>query len=152
MQEIDNAVNNLKKEVTSRFDFKDSHTEIDLNKKDETITITTNDDMKMRTLREMFISVVLKRGVDSRVLEFKDVEKAGGSLLRRVVKLKKGLDKDQAKKITAVIKESGLKVQSSIMDDKVRVTGKKIDDLQAVIALLKGAELDVPLQYVNMKQ
>ncbi|MDR2885141.1 MAG: YajQ family cyclic di-GMP-binding protein [Deferribacteraceae bacterium] len=151
MQEVDNAVNNLKKEVSSRFDFKDSNTEIELNKKDETIIMTTNDDMKMRSLREMLISACLKRGVDNRTLEFKDVEKAGGSLLRRVVKLKKGLDKEQAKKITAAIKESGLKVQASIMDDKVRVTGKKIDDLQEVIALLKGAELDVPLQFINMK-
>jgi uncharacterized protein YajQ (UPF0234 family) len=151
MQEIDNAVNNVKKELATRFDFKDSDTELDLNKKDEIITIFSNDDMKMRTLREMLISAALKRGVDNRVLDFQEVEKAGGSKLKRIVKLKKGLDKEQAKKVTSAIKESGLKVQASIMDDKVRVTGKKIDDLQTVIQHLKNAELDVPLQYVNMK-
>ncbi len=151
MQEVDNAVNNLKKELVNRFDFKNSGTEIELNKKDGIITITSSDDMKMRALREMLITVALKRGVDSRTLEFGEVEKAGGTKLRRTVKLKKGLDKEQAKKISALIKDSGLKVQAAIMDDKVRVTGKKIDDLQAVIQMLKGAELDTPLQYVNMK-
>ena len=151
MQELDNAVNNLKKELANRFDFKNSGTEIELNKKDEVITITSSDDMKMRNLREMLITFALKRGVDSRVLDFGEVEKAGGAKLRRIVKLKKGLNKDQAKKITMLIKASGLKVQSAIMDDKVRITGKKIDDLQAVIHMLKDAELDTPLQYVNMK-
>ena len=151
MQEVDNAVNNLKKELTTRYDFKGSETEVELNKKDEIITMTTTDDMKMRALREMLISTALKRGIDSRVLDFGEVEKAGGTKLKRVVKLKKGLDKDQAKKITSLIKDSKLKVQASIMDDKVRVTGKKIDDLQEVIQLLKSSELETPLQYVNMK-
>ncbi|MDR0453265.1 MAG: YajQ family cyclic di-GMP-binding protein [Deferribacteraceae bacterium] len=151
MQEADNSVNNLKKELVNRFDFKNSGTEIELNKKDGVITIISSDDMKMRTLREMLIACALKRGIDTRSLDFGEVEKAGGTKLRRAVKLKKGIDKEQAKKITVFIKDSGLKVQAAIMDDKVRVTGKKIDDLQSVIQMLKSAELDIPLQYINMK-
>ncbi|MDR2869993.1 MAG: YajQ family cyclic di-GMP-binding protein [Deferribacteraceae bacterium] len=151
MQEVDNAVNNVKKELTTRYDFKGSNTELELNKKDGVITITSTDEMKMDALREMLIVAMIKRGVDKRTLDFAEVEKAGGNKLRRTVTLKQGLDKDQAKKITALIKDSKLKVQASIMDDKVRVTGKKIDDLQAVITLLKSAELETPLQYVNMK-
>ena len=151
IQEVDNTVNNLKKELTTRYDFKNSDTEVELNRKDGLITVITNDDMKMRALREMLISNAVKRGIDTKALEFEEVEKAGGSKLKRIVRLKKGIDKDNAKTVTKLIKESGLKVQSSIMDDKVRVTGKKIDDLQAVIKLLKGAELDIALQYVNMK-
>ncbi len=151
MQEVDNAVNNLKKELQTRYDFKGSDTEVDLNKKDETITMVTNDDMKMRALREMLITSAVKRGIDNRVLEFGEVDKAGGMKLRRVVKLQKGIDKERAKKVTQLIKASGLKVQASIMDDRVRVTGKKIDDLQDVIKLLKESDLDLPLQFVNMK-
>lgn len=151
MQEVDNAVNNLKKELQTRYDFKGSDTEVDLNKKDETITMVTNDDMKMRALREMLITSAVKRGIDNRVLEFGEVDKAGGMKLRRVVKLQKGIDKERAKKVTQLIKTSGLKVQASIMDDRVRVTGKKIDDLQDVIKLLKESDLDLPLQFVNMK-
>lgn len=151
MQEVDNAVNNLQKELATRFDFRGSETEIDFNKKDKVITMVTSDDMKMRALREMLISNALKRGIDSKSLEFGEVEKAGGAKLKRTVKLKEGIEKDEAKKITALIKGSGLKVQSSIMDDKVRVTGKKIDDLQEVIKLMKEGDFAVPLQYINMK-
>lgn len=151
MQEMDNACNNLKKELNTRFDFKGSNTEVELNKKDKVIKIITSDEMKIEMLREMLISAVTKRNVDSRCLEFADVEKAGGAMLKREVKIKEGIDKDTAKKITSAIKDSKLKVQASIMDDKVRVQGKKIDDLQAVIQLLKGLDLPLPLQFINMK-
>lgn len=151
IQEIDNAINNLKKELNTRFDFKGSNTEVDFNKKDKIIKLLTTDDMKMNILREMLISVATKRNVDSRCLEFGNVEKAGGSMLSRIVKIKEGIDKDTAKKITVAIKESKIKVQASIMDDKVRVQGKKIDDLQAVIQLLKGLDLPLPLQFINMR-
>ncbi len=149
MQELDNAVNNLKKELNTRFDFKGSNTEVELNKKDKLIKIITTDDMNM--LREMLISAATKRSVDARCLEFGEVEKAGGSMLRREVKIKEGIDKDTAKKITTAVKESKLKVQASIMDDKVRIQGKKIDDLQAVIQILKCLDLPLPLQFINMK-
>ena len=151
LQELDNAVNNLKKELNTRFDFKGSNTEVDLNKKDKVITFKTSDEMKMTMLREMLISVVTKRGVDSRFLEFKDVEKAGGAMLSRVVKVKEGIEKDIAKKLISAIKESKLKVTASIMDSKVRVDGKKIDDLQSAMELMKKLEVDTPLQYTNMR-
>lgn len=151
LQELDNAVNNMKKELNTRFDFKGSNTEVDLNKKDKIIKMLTTDDMKMNILREMLISAVTKRSVDSRCLDFGEVEKAGGQMLRREVKIKEGIDKDTAKKITSAIKESKLKVQASIMDEKVRVQGKKIDDLQEVIQLLKKLDLPLPLQFINMK-
>ena len=151
LQELDNAVNNMKKELNTRFDFKGSNTEVDLNKKDKIVKLITTDDMKMNILREMLISAVTKRSVDSRCLDFGEVEKAGGQMLRREVKIKEGIDKDTAKKITSAIKESKLKVQASIMDEKVRVQGKKIDDLQEVIQLLKQIDLPLPLQFINMK-
>ncbi len=151
LQELDNAVNNLKKELNTRFDFKGSNTEVDLNKKDKVITFKTSDEMKMTMLREMLISVVTKRGVDSRFLEFKDIEKAGGAMLSRTVKVKEGIEKDIAKKLIAAIKESKLKVTASIMDSKVRVEGKKIDDLQTAMELMKKLEIDTPLQYTNMR-
>ncbi len=151
LQELDNAVNNLKKELNTRFDFKGSNTEVDLNKKDKVITFKTSDEMKMTMLREMLISVVTKRGVDSRFLEFKDIEKAGGAMLSRTVKVKEGIEKDIAKKLISAIKESKLKVTASIMDSKVRVEGKKIDDLQTAMELMKKLDIDTPLQYTNMR-
>lgn len=151
IQELDNAVNNMKKEIERRFDFKGSNTEVTFNKKDKNINILSSDDMKMNALREMLISAVVKRSIDTKCLDFGEIEKAGGSMLRRVVKLKEGIDKETAKKITNAVKNSKLKVQASIMDDKVRIQGKKIDDLQAIIQILKGLELPVPLQFINMK-
>jgi len=151
LQELDNAVNNLKKELFTRFDFKGSNTDIDLNKKDKVIKFKTTDEMKMNILREMLISAVTKRGVDSRFLDFKDIEKAGGSMLSREVKIKEGIEKDISKKIIATIKESKLKVSASIMDGKVRVEGKKLDDLQTTIGILKKLELPLPLQFINMR-
>jgi uncharacterized protein YajQ (UPF0234 family) len=151
LQETDNAVNNVKKELLTRYDFKGSETSLELDKKSETITVITTDDMKMRALKELLIASFVKRGVDTRSAEFGETEKAGGTKLKRIVKLKKGIDRDNAKKITTLIKQSGLKVQSAIMEDKLRVTGKKIDDLQAVIRLLKENLTELPLQFVNMK-
>lgn len=151
MQEIDNAVNNLKKEIDSRFDFKGSDTEVDLNKKDKIIKITSKDEMKMNMLREMLLTSMVKRKVDVKALEFGEIEKAGGAALKREVKIKEGIDKDSAKKITSAVKEKKLKVNASIMDDKVRVESKKIDDLQEVIALIKTLDLPIAVQFINMR-
>lgn len=151
IQELDNAINNVKKELNTRFDFKGSNTEVDFNKKDKIIKFLSTDDMKMNILREMLIVAVTKRSVDSRCLEFGETEKAGGAMLRKEIKIKEGIDKETAKKITTAIKESKLKVQASIMDEKVRIQGKKIDDLQDAIALMKTLELPLPLQFINMK-
>lgn len=151
MQELDNAVNLVKKEVDSRFDFKGTDTDIDLNKKDKVVKITTPDDMKCQAIKEMMIKHSAKRGIDSRVFNFCEPENTSKGHRKFEIKIEEGLSKDNAKKIVKIIKDSKLKVNASIMDERVRVEGKKIDDLQAVIALMKNGEVDVPLQYVNMK-
>lgn len=151
LQEVDNAVNNTVKEIATRFDFKGSKTEISLDKKTKVLTVTTESEMRAKAVREMLIGNMVKRKVDTRFMEFGEAKPAGGSLMRMEVKVKEGVDKDTARKITGLIKDSKIKVQAQIMDDMVRVTGKKIDDLQAVMRLLNSSELPTPLQYVNMK-
>jgi len=150
-QEVDNAVNNTVKEIATRFDFRGSKTEVDFNKKDKVLVVTTESEMRAKAVRDMLIGHLVKRKVDTRSVEWGEVKPAGGSLQRMEAKIKEGIDKDTAKKIVALIKESKLKVQAQIMDDVVRVTGKKIDDLQDVIQLLAEKDLPTPLQYVNMK-
>ena len=150
-QALDNAVNVTTKEITNRFDFKGSHVVIDLNKKDFIINIETEDDMKMRQLVDVLISRAHKQGIEP--LAF-DVSKDGfqsGKTWRKEVKVRNGLAQEDAKKIVKQIKDSGLKVQASINDDLIRVTGKKIDDLQEVIQLCKTGSLQIPLQFVNMR-
>ena len=151
LQELDNAVNNTVKELATRFDFRGSKTEIALNKKDKVIAITTESEMRAKAVKDMLIGHCVKRKVDVRSLDFGEVKPAGGSTMRLEVAVKEGVDKDTARSIVALIKDSKLKVQAQIMDDLVRVTAKKIDDLQAVMKLLGSSGLETPLQYVNMK-
>ena len=151
MQEIDNAVNNVQKELATRYDFRNVSTEMNLNRKDKTLTLVTGDDMKYKALREMLITHCVRRKVDTKALEFGDPEPAAKGNVRGVVTIKEGVDKPTAQKIVKLVKELKLKVQTQIQDEQVRVTGKKIDDLQSVISALNAQEFDVPLQYVNMK-
>jgi uncharacterized protein YajQ (UPF0234 family) len=151
LQEVDNAVNTARKQLANRYDFKDSNTEIELNKKDGKISIVTGDDMKMRAVQETLTGALFKRGVDSKALEYGVSTPTGKGMVKREAKLVQGIDSDTARKIVKIIKDLQLKVQTQIQDDQVRVTAKKIDDLQAVIAVLKQQNLTVPLQYVNMK-
>lgn len=151
MQEMDNAVNMVKKEVVTRFDFRGSKTEVELVKKDGLLRILTEDDMKLRALRDMLITKAVKRGIDTKVFEFVDPERAGGDMLRQEVRIANGIEIETARKVVKLIKDAKLKVQASIQGDEVRVTGKKRDDLQEVIALLKESDLDIPLQYINMR-
>jgi len=151
LQELDNAVNLVRKEADGRYDFRGSNTEIELNKKDKVIKITTADDMKVQAIKEMVVKHGVKRGIDSRVFEFTEPENTSKGQRKFEAKANEGLGKDNAKKIVKMIKEMKLKVNPSIMDDRVRVDGKKLDDLQQVIQMLKATELDVPLQFVNMK-
>ncbi|XOB65707.1 YajQ family cyclic di-GMP-binding protein [Deferribacteres bacterium DY0037] len=151
LQELDNAVNLVRKEADSRYDFRGSNTEIDLNKKDKVIKIITSDDMKVQAIKEMLVKHASKRGIDGRVFEFGEPENTSKGARKFEIKAVEGLGKDNAKKIVKMIKELKLKVNPSIMDDRVRVEGKKLDDLQQVMHMLKASEIDVPLQYVNMK-
>jgi uncharacterized protein YajQ (UPF0234 family) len=150
-QILDNAVNVTKKEITNRFDFKDSPVKIELNKKDMTIDLEAESDMKLKQIVDVLISRSMKQGLDPLAFDFTKEAHQSGKVSRQEVPVRNGLKQDDAKKVTRLIKDSGLKVQSQIMDDLVRVTGKKINDLQAVIKLCSGANLGIALQYVNMR-
>ncbi|RQO76604.1 YajQ family cyclic di-GMP-binding protein [Pedobacter sp. KBW01] len=150
-QTLDNAVNNAKKEILNRYDFNGSKSTIDLDKKANVITIVTEDDMRLKAIEDSIISRMMKQNLDPKSLDFGDEQHSSGNMIRKEISIKEGLDKEAAKKVVAKIKASGLKVQPSIMDDQVRVTAKKIDDLQAVISLCRGEDFGQPLQYINMR-
>lgn len=152
LQETDNAVNITVKTVETRYDFRGSKTEIVLNKKEKTINVVTEDDMKMRAVQDMLAGSLIKRGISPKAVEYGKVEPTSQGMLKCEAKLKCGIEKEMAKNITRLIKDSKMKVQAQIQDEQVRVTAAKIDDLQAVIQLLKEADLAVPLQFVNMKR
>jgi cyclic-di-GMP-binding protein len=151
VQLLDNAVNVTRKEIVNRFDFKDAHVVIDLNKKDYKINVETDDDMKMRQVTDVLMSRAMKQGIDAKAFDFSKEAQQSGKIVKKEVPVKNGLNQEDAKKITKLVKESGLKVQTQIMDDLVRVTGKKIDDLQEVIQLCKNSGLELALQFVNMR-
>lgn len=151
LQEVDNAVNNTNREVATRFDFRNLKTEIALDKKNKVIHLATASEMKMEDLKQMLITHIIKRKVSPKALDFGEVKPAGMDQVKLDVKLREGIEKDLAKKLVKQIKDLKLKVQAQIQDDQVRVTGKKIDDLQEVIAALKAADVEIPLQFVNMK-
>lgn len=150
-QALDNAVNVVRKEITNRFDFKDSHVVIDLNKKDYKLNIEVEDDMKLRQLIDVLINRSHKQGIAPEAFDYSKEAVQSGKFLKKEVLVRNGLKQEDSKKIVKLIKDSGIKVQAQINDDIVRVTGKKIDDLQAVIQLCRNANLGIPLQYENMR-
>ncbi|MCL5735105.1 MAG: YajQ family cyclic di-GMP-binding protein [Actinobacteria bacterium] len=152
MQEVDNAVNQVKKEIATRFDFRGSKTQIEFDRREAKINLLTEDDMKLRAIRDMLIAKVVRRSIDAEALSFGTPEKAGGDMLRQVVTIVHGIDIETARKVVKLVKDTKLKVQAAIQGDEVRVSGKQRDDLQEVIAALKGAELGVPLQHVNYRE
>jgi cyclic-di-GMP-binding protein len=151
LQEVDNAVNNTKKEVATRYDFRQSSTDIEFNRKEKTISLQTADDMKMQALHDMIIGNFVKRKVDPKCLDFGNNEGSSSGQVRCKISLEEGIAKETAQKIVKLIKAMKLKVQPAIQDEQVRVTGKKIDDLQEVMAMLKKEDLGIPLQFTNMK-
>ena len=148
-QEVDNAVNQAKKEVTTRYDFRGSKSEIKLDKTE--ITLIGDDDMKMKALRDILESKMTKRGVSIKSLEYGKEEAIGGDLRKLVIKLVNGISKEKAKEIIKNIKDAGFKAQAQIMDEQVRVTSKSIDELQSVIAHVKGRDFNMALQFINMR-
>lgn len=150
-QALDNAVNVTSKEITNRFDFKGAHIVINLDKKEFLVKLETDDDMKMRQLIDVLISRAHKQGIAPEAFDTSKEGAQSGKVWKKDVKVRNGLVQEDAKKIVKLIKDAGLKVQSSINDDLVRVTGKKIDDLQSVIQLCKTADLGLPLQFINMR-
>ena len=151
LQALDNAINNLKKEILNRFDFNGSQTEITLDKKEKSLNVLTESEMRMKQIEDVLISKLIKQGIDARCLDMEESHEASGKMVHKNIKVRSGLEKDAAKKVVKIIKDQGLKVQASIMDEKVRVTGKKIDDLQTVIQYFRANPFDVPLQFENMK-
>ena len=149
-QELINALDQVKRELTTRFDLKDSNSSIDL-KEDKEIIITTNDEMKLKNIYDILQSKLVKRNLSLKILNPQKIENALGGNVKQSIELRKGLSTELAKKITGIIKDTKLKVQASIQGDSVRVTGKSRDDLQDVIKTLKQKEdsIDVPLQYTN---
>lgn len=151
LQTLDNAINTVKKEISTRFDFKNSPVEIDLNKKDFILKLEVESDMKMKQVIDVVISRAMKQGIEASAFDFEKDAYPSGKTIKKDVPVRNGLKQDDAKKIVKLIKDSGLKVQVAIMDDIIRVTAKKIDDLQDVIALCRTSNLGIPLQYINMK-
>lgn len=151
LQTLDNAVNVVKKEITNRFDFKGSHVEINLDKKAMKLNLEADSEMKMDQIIDVLISRSMKQGLAPEVYDQSKEAYQSGKVVKKEVPVRSGIAQDDAKKIVKLIKESGLKVQAAIMDDIVRVTGKKIDDLQDVIKASGQWNLGIALQYVNMK-
>ncbi len=151
-QELVNAVDQVKREISSRFDLKNSNSDVTLDA-DKSITITTNDEMKLRNIYDILQSKLVKRNLSIKILDPQSIENALGGNVRQVFNLKKGLTQELAKKITSDIKDMKKKVQASIQGDSVRVSGKDKDDLQEVIRMLRSNEekYDYPLQFTNYR-
>ena len=150
MQEVSNAVNQTLKEITQRFDFKGSKSTVEI-ENGNSIKIVTEDDTRMRNIVDILQSKFIKRGVAIKNLEYGKVEPAAGGMVRQSIRIKQGIEADIAKKITKDIKTLKVKVQAQVQDDQVRVSGKKLDDLQAVISFLKGQDYGVELQFSNFR-
>ncbi len=151
MQEIDNAVNQAVKEISQRYDFKGSKSEIWQEK--DSIKILADDDYKLKAVIDVLQSKLIKRSISIKFLQYGKVEAASGGMVRQIITIQQGISKEKAKEINSAIKEQKLKVQSQIQDDQVRVTGKNRDDLQATIQFLKSKsdELNVEMQFVNFR-
>ncbi len=151
LQTLDNAINVVKKEITNRFDFKGSHVEIDLDKKNFLLKLEADSDMKMDQITDVLISRSMKQGLAAEIYDFSKEGYQSGKHWKKEVTVRNGLKQEDSKKIVKMIKDKGLKVQAAIMDDIIRVTGKKLDDLQEVIAACNVGNFGVALQYINMK-
>jgi len=151
LQEVDNAVNQTRKEITQRYDFKGIHTIIELDQKEKKLVITTGDEFHLKNIIDVLQLKLIKRSVPLKALKYGNIESAASNATRQTITLQVGISKDDAKKITRLVKDSKLKVQLQIMDDQVRVNGKNKDDLQAVISLLRGQDFPFALQFVNYR-
>jgi hypothetical protein len=148
-QEVDNAVNQTRKEVAQRYDFKGTQTEIELDKNE--IRLTSDDDYKVKAVVEVLQSKIVRRGISPKALAYGKIEPAAGGRAKQTITVQHGIETEKARQIVKLIKDRKLKVQAQIQGDQVRVSGKKRDDLQAVIKVLKEQDLDLPLQFVNFR-
>jgi uncharacterized protein YajQ (UPF0234 family) len=150
LAEVDNALAGIAREVGTRYDFKDSKSSI--TRQDGTLIVLADDELKLKQLHELLKGHMTRRKVDAGALDFKPPEKASGNMLRQTVALRQGIDKELAKRLVREIKDSRLKVQPAIQGEELRVSGKKRDDLQAAITLLRALKIEQPLQYVNFRE
>jgi len=151
LQTLDNAINTVSKEITNRFDFKGSHVVIELNKKDFKVNLEADSEMKLNQITDVLISRSMKQGLAAEIYDLSKEAHQSGKVVKKEVIVRNGIKQEEAKKIVKLIKDSGLKVQVAIMDDIIRVTGKKIDDLQDVIQESKNWNIGIALQQTNMK-
>ena len=148
-QEIDNAIGNATREITTRYDFKGSDTSIE--KKENSIIVTTDDEMKAGQVNDMLVTHFVRRKVDPLCLKKKELEKAGGNKIRQTYDLIEGIEQTLCKKITVDVKSSKLKVQVKINGNELRIDGKKKDDLQSVMKLIEDSNIGIPVQFINFR-
>jgi hypothetical protein len=151
LQEVLNAVQQATKEISQRFDFKGSKSTIDLNKDKHEITLVSDDELKLKTVVDILQTKLVKRGVSLKALQYGKIDQAAGNTVRQLVTLQQGIPVDKAKEIVKLIKDTKMKVQAEIQKDQVRVKAKKIDDLQALIALLRGKDLGIHIDFINYR-
>lgn len=150
-QLMDNAINVARKDILNRWDFKDSKSSIEFNKKDLIVNISTENDMRLEAIIDAIHSRMIKQGLDPRGLDESKEHYPSGPMIKKDIKVRQGLDKEASKKIMKDIKDSKLKVTAQVMDDIIRVSSKSLNDLQAVIAICRKGNYEVPLQFINMK-
>ena len=148
-QEIDNAIANALREITNRYDFKGSDTSLE--RSDKTITVITDDELKLNQVNDLLISHFVRRSLDPLALGKKEKEKAGGDRIRQTISLVEGIEQDMAKKITSEIKSSKMKVQAKINGNELRIDGKKRDDLQSAMQLIEDIKIGIPIQFINFR-
>jgi len=151
LQEVDNAINQARKEIGQRYDFKGSKSSIDLNLKEKKLTVVSDDEFKLKSVIDILQNKLIKRGVPVKALDYGAVESASAGTVRQLITLRVGIDKDNARLIVKKIKDTKLKVQAQIMDDQVRVSGKNKDDLQAVMKMIREADLNFAVQFTNYR-
>lgn len=148
-QEIDNAVNQTRKEISQRYDFKGTKTTIDIDK--DSLHVVSDDDFKVKAVVDVLQSKFVRRGISLKALVYGKIEPAAGGLAKQTITVQQGIDADHARQIVKLVKDTKLKVQTQIQADQLRISGKKRDDLQQVLQLLKAQDLDLPLQFVNFR-
>ena len=151
IQEVDNALNQARKEIAQRYDFKASKSSVTLNEKEHEIVVISDDEFKMKSVIDMIQTKFVKRSVPLKALSYGKVEPAAGGTVRQTIKLQNGIEKENAKLLVKMIKDTKIRVQAQIMEDQVRVAGKNKDDLQAVMAMLRQADLQFAIQFVNYR-
>ena len=151
LQTLDNAINAAIKEIIGRFDFRESKTKVELDKKSLIVSVLAENEMRVTAVEDVVRSRLIKQKIDPNCMDFGKQQYASGNMVRKDISIKQGIDKDASRKIMKDIKDSAIKVQAQIMDDQLRVSSKKIDDLQKTMAILRSKDYGIPLQFQNMK-